>query len=85
MSILDDVNEPLAIKLCDNPNESSAVYLLILMINTLFVEQISGQINFFAENTKRSPAGQRKRFSFTDMQKWDKPGRLQRSSDTAVR
>ena len=55
------------------------------MINTLFVEQISGQINFFAENTKRSPAGQRKRFSFTDMQKWDKPGRLQRSSDTAVR
>ena len=49
------------------------------MINTLFVEQISCQINFFAENIKRSPAGQRKRFSFTDMQIWDEP------SDTAVR
>ena len=56
------------------------------MINTLFVEQISRQINFFAENImKRSAARQRKRFSSTDMQIWDKPGRLERSSDTAVR
>ena len=69
----------------DDPNESSAVCLLILMINTLYVEQISRQINFFAENIKvikrrfffvektfdhPPSAGQRKRLRFTNMQIW---------------
>ena len=36
----------------DDPNESSAVYVLTSDdLNMLFVEQISPPINFFTENT----------------------------------
>ena len=60
MQISNDVNEPFMIKLCDDPNKRCAVYLLILMISMLFVEQISRQVNFFAENISNHLRGKEK-------------------------
>ena len=67
----------------DDPNESSAVYLLTSDDKHAVCGTDFPQINFFTENIFsvvllcrgdfRSRAGQRKRSSFTDMQIWDDP------------
>ena len=77
------VNEPFAIKCCATTQTKALLYIYWpLMINMLFVEQISFQINFSAGNilcggdlsiTCRAT----KRSSFIDMQIWDEPCRLQ--------
>ena len=84
------VYEPFAIKCCTTTQTKALLYIYwLLIINTLFVEQISHQINFLAENNKqsffslwrrldfRSLARQWNRSSFTNMQIWDEPSRLQ--------
>ena len=50
MQISVDVNEPFMIKCYATTQMKALLYIKLLMINTLFVEQISPQINFFTKN-----------------------------------
>ena len=50
-----ETNEPFVIKCCATTQTKALLYIYwLLMINTLFVERISCQVNFFAENIRRS-------------------------------
>ena len=75
MQISVDVNEPFTIKCYATTQTKALLYIKLLMINTLFVEQISPQINFFTKNIQHCSSLWRRlsRSSFTDMQIWDEP------------
>ena len=70
--------EAFAIKCCSmyDPNESSAVYLLTsddkyAVCGMDFSPESTSLPQIFSGGDFRSPAGQRKRSTFTDMQLWD--------------
>ena len=83
MQISVEVNEHFAIKRYATTQTKALLYIYwLLMINTLFVEQISPKstslpkifsVVLLCRGDFRSRAGQRKRSSFTDMQIWDEP------------
>ena len=86
MQISVDINEPFPKKCYGRYATTQTKALLyiywLLMINTLFVEQISPKstslpkifsVVLLCRGDFRSRAGQRKRSSFTDMQIWDEP------------
>ena len=75
---VDVYNEPFAIKCCAmyNPNKSSAVYLLTsddkyAVCGMDFSPESTSSPKIFSGGDFQSPAGQRKRSTFTDMQLWD--------------
>ena len=75
---VDVYNEPFAIKCCSmyDPNESSAVYLLTsddkyAVCGMDFSPESTSLPKIFSGGDFRSPAGQRKRSTCTDMQLWD--------------
>ena len=60
----------------DDPNESSAVYLLTsddkyAVCGMDFSPESTSSPKIFSGGDFQSPAGQRKRSTFTDMQPWD--------------
>ena len=72
MQISVDVNEPFAIVLRDDPNESSAVYLLTsddkyAVCGMDFSPESTSSPKIFSGGDFQSPARQRKRSTFTDM------------------
>ena len=86
MQISVDINEPFPKKCYGRYATTQTKALLyiywLLMINTLFVEQISPKstslpkifsVVLLCRGDFRSRAGQRKRWSFTEMQIWDEP------------